>query len=198
MVLHDLLKSYNVILASDSPRRKQLLKEMGVQFSIAVSDIEEVYPAHLPASEVAAYISKIKADSFKSNILKDNDIIITADTVVALDGKIIPKPYNIAEAKKFLQKLSNKMHIVYTGITIKSKNKEKTFYEATKVYFKKFTKEEIDYYITKYKPLDKAGAYGIQEWIGYIGVEHIEGSFFNVIGLPTAKLYDELVEFVNL
>ena len=196
MTLIDKLKLYKIRLASASPRRQFLLREMGIEFSVQATDTDESYDAHLSPEEVAVYLSQKKAAFFDAAQLDDNELIITADTLVSLHGQIIPKPATEAEAEQFLRQLSGNMHEVFTGVTLKSKSKTKTFMSSSKVYFKKLSDDEIRYYLSICMPLDKAGAYGIQEWIGYIGIERIEGSFYNVMGLPTAALYRELGDFM--
>jgi septum formation protein len=188
---------YNIILASLSPRRRHLLAEMGISFEARVSDSEETYPETMSADEVAIFLSKKKSDFFSQDKMADNDIIITADTLVSLHGKIIPKPADEAEACEFLRLLSGNMHLVYTGVTIKDKTRTHSFLSESKVWFRKLSEDDICRYVKTFKPLDKAGAYGIQEWIGYVGIERIEGSFFNVMGLPTAQLYAELKKFIG-
>ena len=190
------LKKYDVILASASPRRKQLMEEMGLEFTVFPKHVEEVIPVGITPKEVAEYLSKLKAEAFSAKEIKENTLIITADTVVTLDGKILGKPVNRADAVNILKSLSNKSHQVITGVTIRSASKQLTFSVTTKVVFKRLSVEEINFYIDNYKPYDKAGAYGIQEWIGHAAIEKIEGSYFNVMGLPTHRLYEELLKFV--
>jgi septum formation protein len=190
------LKKYDVVLASASPRRKQLLEEMDIEFSVFPKHVEEIIPRGLNPKEVAEYLSKLKAEAFSANEIKGNTLIITADTVVTLDGKILGKPVNRDDAWNILQSLSNKSHEVITGVTIRSASKQLTFSVTTKVVFKRLSVEEIKFYIDNYKPYDKAGAYGIQEWIGHVAIEKIEGSYFNVMGLPTHRLYIELLRFL--
>lgn len=186
------LKDYNIILASGSPRRKELLAGLGINFETKVlKGIDESYPNNIPAKEVAEYISKQKAAAYK-NILNDKDMIITADTVVINGKEILGKPHNKQQASEMLENLSNKTHSVVTGVTILTKEKSISFSTETKVDFAKLSGEEINYYIDNYKPFDKAGAYGIQEWIGYVAVKSISGSYFNVMGLPIQRLYQEL------
>lgn len=186
------LKDYNIILASGSPRRKELLAGLGINFETKVlKGIDESYPNNIPAKEVAEYISKQKAAAYK-NILNDKDMIITADTVVINGKEILGKPHNKQQALEMLENLSNKTHSVVTGVTILTKEKSISFSTETKVDFAKLSGEEINYYIDNYKPFDKAGAYGIQEWIGYVAVKSISGSYFNVMGLPIQRLYQEL------
>jgi len=192
-----MFENYNIILASLSPRRRHLLSEMGIKFEACVSHVNETYPETMPADEVALFLSRKKSEFFNQNDMASNDIVITADTLVSLHGEIIPKPIDEAQACEFLRQLSGNMHLVYTGVTLKSKNRLHSFLSESKVWFRTLSEEDICTYVKKYKPLDKAGAYGIQEWIGYVGIERIEGSFFNVMGLPTSMLYEELKEFTE-
>ena len=185
---------YNIILASKSPRRQQLLRTLGLTFSVKIKEIEEVFPEGLSKEEVPVYLAELKAAPFE-NELSENDLLITADTVVCLDNEILGKPADYEEAYQMLRNLSNKTHEVITGVCLTSKNKKRSFYAVTNVEFKSLSGDEIDYYIQNYKPYDKAGAYGIQEWIGAIGITHIEGSFYNVMGLPIQKLYEKIQTF---
>jgi septum formation protein len=185
---------FNIILGSSSPRRNELLKSLGFDFVINPSNADEDYPLNLKGHEIPVFLAEKKASSF-NGVLTETDLLITADTIVWCEGEIFNKPINFEEGKLMLQTLSGKMHEVFTGVCLKSANKQIIFYDATKVYFKKFTNEEIEYYLNKYKPYDKAGSYGVQEWIGYIGIEKIEGSFYNVMGLPVKKLHEELMKF---
>ena len=189
------LKNYNIILASNSPRRKELLEGLGVNYSVkTLSGVDESYPETLNGEEIPLFIAKKKADAYINNI-SDNDLIITADTIVWLDGKVLGKPENAAHAKEMLAALSGKTHQVMTGVCITSKDKRKEFVSVRDVTFDTLSAEEIEYYVENFRPFDKAGAYGIQEWIGYIGVKSISGSYFNVVGLPIQRLYRELVKF---
>lgn len=196
----DILKkinSYRIILGSQSPRRQFLLSELGIRFEVKVnSDQEENYPDNLKKEEIPVFLSKLKSEHL-SGYIDDNTILITADTIVWLDDKVLGKPKDADDALSILKSLSGYKHTVYTGVCIKSINKEKVFSAETDVYFRELSDEEILFYIEKYKPYDKAGAYGAQEWIGYIGIEHIEGSYFNVMGLPVQKLYSELIAFIG-
>lgn len=187
------LKKYNkIILASQSPRRQNLFKELGLEFEIKVIDgIEEIYPNHLKKEEIALYLAKLKSKPYADEIEKQN-LVITADTIVLLHGKVIGKPVDHADAIRIVNQLSGNMHRVITGVSLSAFDKQICFYAETDVFFKHLSSEEIEYYIENYKPFDKAGAYGIQEWIGYIGIEKIEGSYFNVMGLPILRLYEEL------
>lgn len=183
-----------MILASKSPRRQFLLKELGLDFEVRTKEVDESFPETLKAQEIPLYLCQKKADAFDEE-LNDNTIVITADTIVWVEGQVLNKPENYEDAVRMLQLLSGKMHEVYTGVCLKSKHKSKSFYALTKVYFKELSRQEIDYYINNYHPYDKAGSYGAQEWIGYIAVEKIEGSYFNVMGLPVRELYEELLKF---
>ena len=187
--------NYKIILASKSPRRQQLLREMGIEFEIRLKHVDESFPASLDKEEVALYLCEKKANAFLTEELKDNELLITADTIVCLDGEILNKPNDRGHAIEMIEKLSGKKHEVITGICLRSAKKMKSFFVSTDVYFKVLSLDEIEYYVDNYKPYDKAGSYGIQEWIGYIGIEKIEGSYFNVVGLPTARLYEELKKF---
>ncbi len=186
--------SWNIILASKSPRRQNLLKELGFDFEIKTKDVKEVYPPELKKEAVAIFLSELKATAFNEE-LKGNDLVITSDTIVCLGDEIIGKPTDRDDAVKMLGKLSGNKHEVITAVTLSSKQQMKTFYEMTEVYFKELAQNEIEYYLDNYQPYDKAGSYGIQEWIGYIGIEKINGSYFNVMGLPVKKLYDEIIKF---
>lgn len=188
----DNLNKYNIILASASPRRRELLSGLGVDFEIlCLPDIDESFPVSLPANEVAGYISVKKAEAYKQQ-MQTNQLIITADTVVVSENRILGKPHSRENAVEMLRFLSGKTHHVITGVTILTTDKQKTFSVSTDVTFADITDEEIHYYIDRYQPMDKAGAYGIQEWIGFIAVESISGSYFNVMGLPIQRLYQEL------
>jgi septum formation protein len=194
-MLKDLLGGCRIILASQSPRRQLLLGEMGLDFEVKVPDVDEIYPAGLSAEEIAIYLAELKADSFPSEELDRGTIIITADTIVSLDGEILGKPLAREDAIDMLRKLSGKMHVVVTGVCLRSGGKRRSFFARTLVWFRELTPKEIEYYVDNFHPFDKAGAYGAQEWIGYIGISRIEGSYFNVMGLPVKELYEELVSF---
>lgn len=189
------ISNHRLILASNSPRRQQLLRQMGLSFEIIVRPVDERFPDKLRHEDIAVYLSRKKAMAFGADELSSNTLIITADTIVCCGDEILNKPENDHHAREMLQKLSAEKHTVITGVTLRSGSKLISFSDATDVYFKALNKNEIDYYITHYKPFDKAGAYGIQEWIGLIGIEKIEGAYTNVVGLPTAKLFDELMRF---
>jgi len=193
-MLHEKLKDYKIILASQSPRRQQLLKGLDIPFEIIIKDIKEEYPKDLKKEKIALYLCELKAAAFDGEI-DDNTLVITADTIVWINEKVLNKPIDHNDAVSILKTLSGNMHEVITGVCLKTKNKTHSFYALTKVFFKKLSQQEIEYYITNYKPFDKAGAYGAQEWIGYVAIEKIEGSYFNVMGLPTRLLYEELMKF---
>ena len=191
------LRKQNLILASRSPRRQVLLDGLDLSFEIKVKNTKEIYPKDMPFEEVPIFLSKLKSEAFDISSLNDNDIIITADTIVVLDGEIIGKPKSKKDAIKILQSLSGNKHTVITGVCLTSNKKQITFSASSTVYFREIPLKDIEYYVDEYSPLDKAGAYGIQEWIGYIAIEKIEGSFYNVMGLPTQMLYEELLRFVE-
>ena len=190
------LKGYKLVLASQSPRRRELLKGLDLEFTTCSVDADESFPAELKGADAVQYICKAKADAYRPQ-LNDNTIAITADTVVILDNKIIGKPKSHEEAFSMIRSLSGRVHEVITAVCIFSKEKCEEFYASTEVHFSEIADEEIEYYINKYKPFDKAGSYGVQEWIGYIGIEKIVGSYFNVLGLPVKRLYDELKTFTS-
>ena len=193
-LLIEKLKEKNIILASQSPRRRELLAGLGLEFSTISLDIDESFDREVyKANQITEYLSAKKANAYFD--LKADDIIITSDTTVWVNDESLEKPEDRADAYRMIKALSNNTHSVYTSVTIKSLEKEVTFTDETKVTFAELSDEEIYFYIDQYKPFDKAGAYGIQEWIGYIGVEKIEGSYFNVMGLPVQKLYKELQQF---
>jgi septum formation protein len=188
------LGKYKLVLASKSPRRNELLKGLGVEFTVRTKDTDESFPSDMDPFEVAGFLSKKKADAFFPELEKD-EILITADTVVILDGKILNKPADKKEAFEMIASLSGKVHHVVTGITIGSGSNHVTLQDAVIVHFKDLTTDEINYYIDKFQPFDKAGAYGIQEWIGYVAVDRIQGSFYTVMGLPVHLVYRELKTF---
>lgn len=197
MLLHKKLENYNLILASASPRRRQLLADCGIQFTLAEKfECDETFPATMPCCEVAQHISALKSNAYP-NPLSEKEILLTADTVVIAENKILGKPADRAEAVEMLTLLSGRKHTVITGVTIRTATHTHSFSVESSVYFRALTSEEMDYYIDTYKPFDKAGAYGIQEWIGYVAIEGIEGSFFNVMGLPVQRLYIELELFIE-
>ncbi len=189
------LNGRHIILASQSPRRQYLLKELGLDFEIRTTNIKEVYPEGMQPHEIAIYLADLKAASFDITRMDDKDIIITADTIVSVGDEILGKPSAYGEAVVMLQKLSGRKHDVITAVCLYSKYKKHIFHVLSSVYFKELTLEEIEYYIDNFQPFDKAGGYGIQEWIGYIGINKIEGSFFNVMGLPVKELYEELLKY---
>ena len=191
-MLQEKLKDYRIILASASPRRQHFFKELHIDFSVVVKPVDEMYPKHLQREEITNYLAKLKAAAFTT--ISEKEIIITSDTIVWKDGNAIEKPKDFKEAQQMLQLLSDAEHEVITSVCFTGKNFQKIVCDTTKVWFKKLTDEEITYYVKKYKPFDKAGSYGIQEWIGYIGVTKIEGSYFNVMGLPVHKVYKTLLE----
>ena len=192
------LRKFNLILASKSPRRQALMDGLNLSFEIKVKRIKESYPKDLPYQEVPIYLSKLKAEVCDKSKLKNHDIYITADTIVVLKGQVIGKPKNKTQAIKTLNALSGNMHKVITAVCLTSNSKQHTFSSESTVYFRKLNPCDIEYYVEEYKPFDKAGAYGIQEWIGYVGIEKIEGSFYNVMGLPTQMLYEELLDFIEI
>ena len=186
---------YKIILASNSPRRRELLGGLGLDFTVRVMEgIDESWPHDLKGQEIPLFISKEKAAPYKSTIARD-ELVITADTIVYVDGQVLGKPHDEADARRMLRLISGRWHEVITGVTLMTAEREHSFAVTTKVKFCNLSDSEIDYYIKNYAPMDKAGAYGIQEWIGYVGVEAIEGSYFNVVGLPVQRLYRELIEF---
>lgn len=200
-MLREHLRKYNIILASKSPRRQFLLKELGLDFEIRPKEVDESFPKKLKGKQtmpfgrqVALYLCKKKAEAFRSK-LKPNDLLITADTIVWINGKVLNKPAGYSEAVKMLKLLSGKMHTVFTGVSLTTSEKQKKFCCETKVFFKKLSHKEIDFYVTSCRPYDKAGAYGAQEWIGYVGVKKIIGSYFNVMGLPIKETYEALMKF---
>jgi septum formation protein len=186
--------SYEIILASKSPRRQQLLSDLGLEFSVRSMDIPEEFPENLGMTEVPVYLAELKAEAFRP-LLKNNQLVITADTIVWLDGNVLNKPTDYADGFRMLRNLSGKKHQVITGVCLFTNEKKVSFYALTDVWFKELSDEEIHYYLKHYQPYDKAGAYGIQEWIGYIGIYRIEGSFFNVMGLPVQSVYEHLKSF---
>ena len=185
------LSKYSIILASNSPRRQELIKSLDIPFSIKIKEVEEIYPKELNHTEITDFLANLKASPFKKD-LKENELLITSDTIVWIHNKALGKPKDYEEAFQMLKELSNTTHEVITSICITSKSFQRTINDTTIVSFKELLDEEIDYYINTYKPFDKAGAYGIQEWIGKIGIIKIEGSYFNVMGFPVHKLYKEL------
>ena len=191
-MLQEKLKDKNIILGSKSPRRQNLLGGLDIEFSIQTQDVDEDFSEDLIREEIPVYLAELKASEFN---LTEKDILITSDTTVFLNGNLMNKPQDRNESFQMISNLSGNQHTVITGVCLTSKNKKKSFFVETEVHFNKLTVEEINYYIDKYQPFDKAGSYGIQEWIGYIGIKKIDGCFFNVMGLPLNKLYQELLTF---
>lgn len=184
-----------IILASNSPRRRELLADLGYDFEVKVlAGIDESYPPTLPVADIAAYISRKKADAYRPTLAGD-ELVITADTIVVLGNEVMGKPNDAADARRMLHSLSGKEHHVITGVTVTTRDRQSTFSVTSTVEFATLDADEIDYYVARYSPLDKAGAYGIQEWIGCMGVKRIEGSFYNVMGLPLHRLYTVLKEY---
>jgi septum formation protein len=192
--LDNFLPNKKIILASGSPRRQQYCKELGLDFSIQLKEVEEIYPDHLKHHEITDFLAELKANAFES-VLAENEILITSDTIVWHEDKALGKPKDYDDAFEMINSMAGKTHQVITSVCIKTSLKSEVFHSITKVTFVNLSKEEIDYYITNYKPFDKAGAYGIQEWIGLIGISKIEGSYPNVVGLPVDKLYAKLKEY---
>ena len=186
------LNKYKIILASNSPRRKELLSGSGVEYEVkTLPDVDESYPDGLSGEEIAKHIARGKAEAYRLLIQAD-ELVITADTIVWLDGTVMGKPKDEEEAKDMLMRLSGKTHQVITGVCLTTASMQKTFATVTDVTFAILTDEEVDYYVTRFQPMDKAGSYGVQEWIGFVGVENLSGSYFNVMGLPIQRLYTEL------
>ena len=189
--------SHKLILASNSPRRKELLAGLDVQFEVRVlKGIDESYPDTVPTAEIAEYIAQKKAAAYRETIAAD-ELVITADTIVVLGDEVLGKPKNAADARRMLRELSGRTHQVITGVVLTTKERQEHFSVVSDVTFKTLEDSEIDYYVETYKPMDKAGAYGIQEWIGYVGVTRLEGSYFNVMGLPVQRIYEALRRFAN-
>jgi septum formation protein len=185
---------YKLILGSGSPRRQELVKSLGFEFLLKPINADESFPADLKAQEIPLYLAEKKADAYPDE-LEEGQLLITADTIVWLEGKVLNKPVKYDDAIKMLESLSGKMHEVFTAVCLKSANKQTTFFDVSKVYFKKLKREEIEYYVANFNVYDKAGGYGVQDWLGYIGIDKIEGSFYTVMGLPVKELYEELVKF---
>lgn len=185
------LNNYHIVLGSQSPRRHELLSGLNIPFDIQVIDVEETYPDEMVGVDIPMYLAEKKANAFAEN-MDENTLLITADTIVWHEGCVFGKPADRADATRMLKSLSGKVHQVITGVCISTLSKRKTFHVISEVRFSRLTPEEIEYYLDNFNPYDKAGAYGVQEWIGYIGVEYIEGSYFNVMGLPIQRLYNEL------
>lgn len=186
------LSKYKIVLASNSPRRKELLSGLGISYVVkTLPDIDESFPVGMDGEEIPAYIARTKADAYRKMMLED-ELIITADTIVWLDGEVMGKPQDEEDARRMLRALSGQTHQVITGVCLTAVGFQKTFATKTDVTFANLSEDEIDFYIKQYRPMDKAGSYGIQEWIGFVGVEGISGSYFNVMGLPIQRLYTEL------
>lgn len=193
-MLREKLKNYHIILASGSPRRQGFFNELDIDFNIDVREVVEVYDPKLKASEITDYLSQLKASVFTD--ISEKDLIITSDTIVWKDEIAIGKPKDRNDAKQMLSNLSGEMHQVITSVCFTTRDFQKTIHDTTKVWFKKISEEEIDYYLNTYQPYDKAGSYGVQEWLGYIAIDRLEGSYFNVMGLPTHLVYKTLMELV--
>lgn len=197
MLLHQKLEKYNIILGSKSPRRRQLLADLGFEFSVAIDySCDESYPFDMDQLSVPEYIANNKAEAYPL-ALAENELLITADTLVLLDGRILGKPADRSEAIEMVTALSGNSHSVITAVAVRSYDKQRSFSVTSEVIFRELSHEEIVYYVDTFRPFDKAGSYGIQEWIGYVGIERINGSFFNVMGLPTQRLYTFLDEFIG-
>ncbi len=190
------LVAYKIVLASKSPRRQQLLRDLGLEFEIRTRDTDEGFDSSMKNEEIALYLAGVKARAI-SDTIGHNELIITADTIVCLGDEVLNKPQTVQEAQQMLRMLSGKMHRVFTGVSLLTSENQKLFYDETKVFFRELSEKEIVYYVEKYRPFDKAGSYGAQEWMGFVGVERIEGSYFNVMGLPVHKLYTELLQFTS-
>lgn len=189
------ITDYKIILASNSPRRKELLSGIDVAYEVRIlADVDETYPENIPQRSVPEYLAKKKAAA-SFNGLQPDELLITADTIVLLDDDVLGKPGDVAEIRRMLRRLSGNTHLVITGVCLTSCEKQVSFSDSTRVTFAELSDEEIDYYAANYNSTDKAGAYGVQEWIGYIGVEHLEGSYFNVMGLPIRRVYEEIRRF---
>ena len=195
-MLKEKLNKINIILASGSPRRQQFFKEMDLHYSIRLKEIEEIYPDHLQAEEITNFLAELKANAFE-NELKENDVLVTSDTIVWLNGKALGKPKDYDDAFQMLQQLANQTHEVITSVCLKSIDKVEIFHCVTKVTFGNLSDAAIRYYLDNYKPFDKAGSYGIQDWIGLIGISKIEGSYTNVVGLPTEMLFQKLMNYAT-
>lgn len=194
-MLRDKLKHKNIILASGSPRRQQFFKDLGIDFEIKLKEIDEVYPEQLKAEEITDYLAVLKANAFEGE-LRNNDVLITSDTIVWLNEKALGKPKNYDDAFKMLADLSNKTHEVITSVCFKTIDKTDVFHDKTKVTFEKLSDESIRYYLDNFKPFDKAGSYGVQEWIGWIGIKKMEGSYANVVGMPVHLVFKKLATFI--
>jgi septum formation protein len=194
-MLPENIRKYKIILASNSPRRQQVLHEMGIHFEVRVKPVDEIFPPELTKEAVAIFLSELKAKAFLADEFEDDELLITADTIVCLGDEILNKPNDREHAIEMLTKLSGRKHEVITGVCLRSKEKMTSFAVSTQVYFRELSKEEIMYYVDVFQPFDKAGSYGIQEWIGFVGITKIEGSYFNVVGFPTEKIFEALKNF---
>ena len=192
----EILRHYNLLLGSKSPRRRELLKALGLHYSLVEIDVEERYPSHLQGADIARYLCELKADAFDTAHLPADSILVTADTIVWLDGKYIGKPSGKEDAIAMLKQLSGKQHSVFSGICLKSSKQKVVFHSHTLVKFRELAIDEIEYYVNHHKPFDKAGSYGIQDWIGYIGITGIEGCYYNVMGFPVEMFYEQLTKFI--
>jgi len=197
IILNDRIKEYLLILASGSPRRVELMKGMGFDFTVQKLNADESYHESLEGADIAVYVSKKKSEAFPAEEILENTIVITADTIVWQNGRALEKPLDRTHAIEMLKSLSGAEHEVFTGVTLRSQNKSHSFFSRSKVWFRPLSIDEIEYYVDSCKPFDKAGSYGVQEWIGYVAIERIEGSWFNVMGLPTRMLYQELNDFIS-
>ncbi len=193
----EILRHYNLLLGSKSPRRQELMKALGLHYTLVDIDVEEIYPSHLQGADIARYLCELKADAFDSALLPEDIILVTADTIVWLDGKYIGKPAGKEEAIEMLKQLSGKQHSVFSGICLKSSTRKVVFHAHTLVSFRELALDEIEYYVNHHKPFDKAGSYGIQDWIGYIGITGIEGCYYNVMGFPIEMFYEQLTKFIT-
>ncbi len=194
-MLPENIRKYKIILASNSPRRQQLLHEMGITFEVRVKPVDEVFPSELSKESVAIFLCELKANAFLADEFEDDELLITADTIVCLGDEILNKPNDREHAIEMLTKLSGHKHEVITGVCLRSKEKMTSFTVSTQVYFRDLSMNEIVYYVDFFQPFDKAGSYGIQEWIGFVGITKIEGSYFNVVGFPTEKIFEALKNF---
>lgn len=189
-----MITNYKIILASKSPRRRELLEGLNLPFEVIIHEVDETFPEGLPIGEIPVYLARLKAEPFYKELDLDT-VVITADTIVCIDGMVLGKPNDYAHAATMLRQLSGKKHLVVTGVCLTAKDKQVAFSASTDVYFKNLSEGEINYYLKNFQPYDKAGSYGVQEWIGFIAIERIEGSYFNVMGLPVQQLYEELIKF---
>ncbi|MGJ8666213.1 MAG: Maf family nucleotide pyrophosphatase [Patiriisocius sp.] len=194
-MLREKLKNYNIILASGSPRRQHFFQELDLDFTIDVREVDEVFPSEMKREQITNYLAQLKVSAFTD--LKENDIVITSDTIVWHKDEALNKPKDFEDAKAMLKSLSGQMHVVLTSVCFTSRDWQKTVYDVTKVYFKEISEAQIEYYLHTCKPFDKAGSYGIQDWLGYVGIEKIEGCFFNVMGLPTRLVNETLLELAS-